>query len=601
MKGADLLRIGRGVLRPPDDGDIVRWLEANVTAIPNSPLPGPFRSERTPWIAEALRIAADGEVRLLTILASIQSGKSLFASLYTCHLIANRPGPTMLLQATDPEARDFALRTLRPLWNNCRPVAERLKEDDSDRSTTADFDRMTFYCRGAWNEANLQRLSLRTVIGDEAWLYPRGHIAEASARVTAFGWMGKRIFMSQGGLAGDDFHQLHESTDERDWNMRCPKCSALQPWLWEQVRFPEEAKASGTWDLQAVAQGTTYECRSCLARLPDSNGTRYEANAGGTFIATKAASSTGYVGLHWNALATMSWGELGVLMLKAAEEANLYGFDEQRRIFKQKRLALPWTEESGAIVNLDQAAPYKLADDWEHEARINPRGKLVDQDGAPEGSVPFRTAGIDCQRGHFFMTVRSWAKSGHSRLRFFGKVDTWQQLDDILKAHAVHKALVMIDSGDQSDLVYREGGAKRGWKCTKGSGQLDFTVADRNGTSKRFYSDKQRVHVPGFPARAELIVFSNLVAKDILYGLRSRKMHTYAGDTPPEYVEQMGAEVRVVDKKSGKAIWQLRAGRRDNHALDCEVLAMLCAVRWGVIGRQASESGDLNQGESPST
>ena len=63
----------------------------------------------------------------------------------------------------------------------------------------------------------------------------------------------------------------------------------------------------------------------------------------------------------------------------------------------------------------------------------------------------------------------------------------------------------------------------------------------------------------------------------------------------------MGAEVRVVDKKSGKAIWQLRAGRRDNHALDCEVLAMLCAVRWGVIGRQASESGDLNQGESPST
>ena len=199
------------------------------------------------------------------------------------------------------------------------------------------------------------------------------------------------------------------------------------------------------------------------------------------------------------------------------------------------------------------------------------------------------------------MTVRSWAKSGHSRLRFFGKVDTWQQLDDILKAHAVHKALVMIDSGDQSDLVYREGGAKRGWKCTKGSGQLDFTVADRNGTSKRFYSDKQRVHVPGFPARAELIVFSNLVAKDILYGLRSRKMHTYAGDTPPEYVEQMGAEVRVVDKKSGKAIWQLRAGRRDNHALDCEVLAMLCAVRWGVIGRQASESGDLNQGESPST
>ena len=78
MNKADLLRIGREVLRPSDSGDVVEWLEDNVHAIPDSPMPGPFRSERTPWIAEALRIAADPETRLLTVLASIQSGKSLF-------------------------------------------------------------------------------------------------------------------------------------------------------------------------------------------------------------------------------------------------------------------------------------------------------------------------------------------------------------------------------------------------------------------------------------------------------------------------------------------------------------------------------------------
>lgn len=595
------MRIGREVLRPSDDGDIVRWLEANVTAIPDSPLPGPFRSDRTPWIAEALRIAADPETRLLTILASIQSGKSLFARLYLCWLVANHPSPAMLLQATDPEAKDFALRSLRPLFKACPPVAARIRSEDSDRSSTVDFDGMTLYCRGAWNEANLQRLSLRTVIGDEAWLYPRGHLAEASARVTAFGWMGKRIFMSQGGMAGDEFHQLHETTDERDWHMACPRCGELQPWVWEQVRFPEDAKASGSWDLRAVAAGTTYECRGCHERLPDNNGTRYEANAKGTFIATKPAATPGAVGLHWNALATMSWGELGVLMLKAAEAVDLYADEEQRRIFKQKRLALPWAEEGGAIVDLEQAATYKALEPWDREARISPRGKVVEQADAPEGSIPFRTVGIDVQRGFFWMTVRSWAKSGHSRLRFFGKVETWQQLDDIVKAHAVHRALVAIDSGDQSDLVYREGGARRGWKCTKGSGQLDFTVADRNGTSKRFYSDKQRVHVPGFAQRAELIVFSNLVAKDILNGLRMRRMHTYGVDTSEEYVDQLNAEVRVHDKKSGKTMWQLRAGKRDNHALDCEILAMLVAIRWGLVGRAASEVGDLPPADSPSS
>ena len=64
MTKAELLTIGRGVLRPSDSGDVVEWLESNVLAIPDSPMPGPFRSERTPWIAEALRIAADPETKM---------------------------------------------------------------------------------------------------------------------------------------------------------------------------------------------------------------------------------------------------------------------------------------------------------------------------------------------------------------------------------------------------------------------------------------------------------------------------------------------------------------------------------------------------------
>ena len=56
------------MLKPSDSGDVVEWLEENVLAIPDSPMPGPFRSERTPWIAEALRIAADPETKMMTVL-----------------------------------------------------------------------------------------------------------------------------------------------------------------------------------------------------------------------------------------------------------------------------------------------------------------------------------------------------------------------------------------------------------------------------------------------------------------------------------------------------------------------------------------------------
>ena len=589
MNKSELIKLGRDTLRPPDSGDIVEWLEDNVLSVPDSPMPGPFRSDRTPWIAEALRIAADPETKLLTVVASIQSGKSLFARLFTCYAIANQPGPMMILQANDPEAKDFMLRYLRPLWKVCPAVQTRISEADQDRSVVADFDRMTVYCRGSWNENNLQRLSLRYVLADECWLAPQGHLAEASARVTAFGWMGKRIFMSQGGRSGQEFHQLHEQTDQRDWNFKCPKCSKLQPWLWDQIRFPEDAKSSGTWDLVKVADGTTYECSGCNERLKDTNATRLECNAGGMFISTTISAHKGYVGLHWNSLATMSWGELGVMMIKAAEANDLYGDEEPRRIFKQKRLALPWSEEGGQIVADATASEYNSLDEWDGEAVLTARGKLHEKEGSPAGSANFRTAGVDVQRGHFWVAIRSWGLKGHSRLRAFSRIETWQGVEEFIKLHNVHKALVFVDSGDNAHEVYRET-AKRGWKCAKGSGAEDFATTDKdNKTTRRFYSDKQRILVPGLTQRAELVVWSNLAGKDLLHGLRSRKLHTYGRDASPEYVEQVNSEVRVKDRRTGKPMWILPQGKKDNHALDCELLCLLSAVRWGIVGREPAE------------
>ena len=528
---------------------------------------------------------------MMTVLASIQSGKSLFARLFSCHVIANQPGPMMILQANDTEAKDFMLRYCRPLWKHCPPVQERMTERDSDRSSIADFDRMMIYSRGIWNEANLQRLSLRYTIADECWLAPNGHLAELSARVTAFGWLGKRIFMSQGGNAGSEFHSLHEGTDCRDWNFKCPHCSFLQPWVWEQIRFPEEAKATGSWDLKLVSEATTYECVHCSKKLADNNAVRLEANSQGQFVATKTASTKGHIGLHWNSLATMSWGELGVLMLKAKEVSDTYGDEEPRRIFKQKRLALPWSEEGGTMITTPEAGEYKLDDDWAGEAVINARGKVLDRDDeGAKGGIAFRTMGIDVQRGHFWVCIRRWGKMGHSRLKAFARIDTWQGLEEFAKLHDIHKAMVFVDSGDNTQEVYRES-TKRGWKCARGSGNDDFASTDKNGlTIRRFYSEKQRILVPGLPTRCELVVWSNLAGKDLLHGLRSRRLHTYAIDATADYIEQLNSEVRVKDKRTGKPMWILPQGKKDNHAWDCELLALLAAVRWGIVGRDSSET-----------
>jgi phage terminase large subunit GpA-like protein len=578
MSDPALLSLGRSLLAPSDSGDVVDWCEDNVLAIPDSPMPGPFRAERTPWIAEALRICVDPEVRLVTVLASIQSGKTLLARLLTCHVAARAAGPTLVLQDNDQNARDFNLTALRPLWDNCPPVKDKLVPE-MDRSSTIQFQGMTAWVLGAHNEKNLQRRAIRWLIGDECWQWPKGHIGEASARVTAFGWMGKRLFMSQGGIAGDDFHVLHESTDQRDWHFRCPKCDHLQPYLWDFVRFPESAKTSAGWDKAKVAAGTTYECASCKERLPDSGGTRAACNARGQFVAMAPATRSGYVGLHWNSLASMSWGDLGVMMLEASEASDIYGDEAPRRIFKQKRLAMPWSEEGGTMVTDAKASDYRMADAWDEEARLDPKGKFTRE----ASGIVFRTMGIDVQRGHFWAVIRSWGEKGHSRLRWFGRVETWQDLEALAVTHGIHPAMVLCDSGDQTQLVYAEC-AKRNWKVAKGSGQEDFAIGQNK---RRFYSEPQAVLVPGQRNRARLISYSNIALKDILYGLRARRLHTFASDAPAEYAEQMDAEVRVKDRRTGKPMWILPQGKKDNHALDCECLAALLAIRWGLVGSQA--------------
>jgi len=551
-------------------------------------MPGPFRAERTPWIAEALRIAADPETRLLTVLASIQSGKSLLARLFSCYVIANQPGPTMILQATDSEAKDFSIRYLRPVWNNCPPVKAKFKGDDMERSTTTDFDRMTIYCRGIHNETNLQRLSLRYVIADECWMAPPGHLAEALARVTAFGWMGKRIMMSQGGVDGQEFHQLHESTDLREWNMSCPACGHVQPWAWAQIKFPEDAKVNDEWDLIKVSQGTTSECASCKARLPDTNATRLEANAKGKFVPTKPSSNASYVGLHWNSVATMSWGELAVMMIKAKEAIEEYGDEEPLRIFIQKRLAEKYEEQPDEIKTEARPGDFKMGEDWDQEGgfvggRPTAFHLLTPELRAAPDFVRMRFMGVDVQKRGFYWAVRGWSGDGRSRLIDCGYCFNWPQLIDAHKKYGVHPANVFIDSGYQPDEVLAAC-ATNGWVATRGDQRNEF--AWRVKTPAGLKTELRPYSAPVVEAvgnkRVKRFYFSNLRLKDVLAALIKRGKHMIPGDVSDDYKDQMKSERRTI-ATNGKPFWDVV--NKDNHFWDCEVIMILPALAWRLTGR----------------
>jgi phage terminase large subunit GpA-like protein len=597
MTKHELMRYGLGLLRPMAEDDPVEFLARHVQKVPSGAFEGGYDPKRWPWIAESIRLYNDPRTRVMMNLWGIQTGKTLNMRLNATWLMASAPANMVIYMDNQANAKDFSLRYLRPMFEQVEAVRSKLSAQDNPKSDIIDFaDGSIVYNNSAGTEKDLQRISTRYVFGDETWQWPPNAIRQSMGRTRAFEHVSKKMYCSQGGEVGDETDQIWNMTNQMDWHFECPKCGTLQPWLWEYIRFPDSAKREDGWNLKAVEAGTTYECRSCQHRLTDDNETR--RNLKGRFVAMREAEKEGWIGTHVNSLASSSWGSLAVDMIKAKEAFDNYGDSGPRMVFKQKYLALPWSEDGGAIVQSVQAGDYALADDWADEAVINRAGKdawLATRADANDDHIPFRTMGVDMQGDHWWAVVRRWSITGHSRLMAFAKLSTWDEVEAFQNQHGVHSGLVIVDSGFQTLTVYRET-AKRGWKCSKGDKYESYTV---RGGQKRFYADPQAYHVPGMTAKAYLIVWSNLAGKDLLHGLRSRKVHTYGRDATQDYIEQLDAEVRRRDPKTGRAIWEMPKGVKDNHALDCELLAMLVAVRWGVVGREATAQTSEAENSQP--
>ena len=143
-------------------------------------------------------------------------------------------------------------------------------------------------------------------------------MAEAEARTTAFAWLGKCVFMSQGGEEADDTHRKFETTDMREWYYKCPKCQKYIPYKWEHVEWDDDCKdENGEYDFAKINQNTALKCPECGEYFEDTDRMRRILNKDGKFIPLNPNAAKENVGFHWNALASMPWGKLAELYLRA--------------------------------------------------------------------------------------------------------------------------------------------------------------------------------------------------------------------------------------------------------------------------------------------
>jgi hypothetical protein len=561
-------------------------------------MPGRFRSDNSPWVREVMEAIVDPRVRLVSILASIQSSKTTAPELTLCYIIANLPGPTLWLDQTDEDAKDQSESRLQKLFDECPPVrAVFPRNRHKKRNTTIHFaNGMTLWVLGAHNKTNLQRRSIRWLIGDETWRWPAGHMAEAEARVTAFGWLGKCVFLSQGGEEDDDTHRKFETTDMREWTFACPSCGHRQPYRWENVEWSKDCKdAQEQYDFQKVRATTVLRCEHCQHEITDSDENRRRLNAHGRFVPQNPNAAKENVGFHWNSLASMSWGKLAELYLRAKMAARK-GDTSLLQQFYQKRLALPWREWVEDYKLEITRSGYSLGEAWDDEAAVDRQGRIVPPPHEhPLALIPLRILTVDCQMDHFFIVVRSWSVDGSSRLIWCERVLTWEDVDQVQARFSIHPSLVFIDAGNATYEVYRQC-AERGWVALIGDRRATFVHKQKGGkVIQRFYSPRRRV-VLSHQRACFVHYWSNLNIKDTLARLRRNQDPSQGAtwevpdDVPEDYLAQMESEQRIKEKNAW--IWK-QIGSRPNHYWDCEAMQAAAATMLKIVGRDALPSAEV--------
>lgn len=579
---------------PADRREPWRWCEEHIKSIPYSPLPGPFRSENSPWIREVMEAIVDPKIRLVSIIAAVQSSKTTSPELTLCYIIANLPGPCLWLDQTDEDAKDESESRLQKLFESCEPVKKLFpKNKNKQRNCTIHFSNgMSLWLLGAYNKTNLQRRSIRWLFGDETWRWPVGHMAEAEARTTAFGWLGKCVFMSQGEEENDDTHRKFETTDMREWHFKCPKCQKYIPYKWENVEWDDDCKdENGEYDFSKINHSTALKCPECGEYFEDSDRMRRILNKDGKFIALNPNASKENVGFHWNALASMSWGKLAELYLRAKIAARK-GDSSLLQQFYQKRLALAWREFAEDYRLEIASGSYNSGDVWDEEAGFNKLGEIIAPPFAEnEVIAPLRIMSVDVQMNCFYLVVRAWSINGSSRLLWHERVLTWEDIEEIQKRFRILDNLVFVDAGYNSFEVYKHCG-ERNWIALMGDNRANFFHRLPNGkTVLRFYSPVKHIFISRY-VKCRMHFWSKLNVKDTLARIR-RNQNTSDGatwevptDISKDYLKQMDSEHRI--KKGNSWIWE-QIGNRPNHYLDCEAMNCAGALMLKIVGNNKIE------------
>lgn len=418
-------------MTPPDDLTVTQWAEAKRRLSAESAAePGPWRTERTPYLREPMDAFTDPKVRHIVMVAASQVGKSEFLNNCIGYIIDEDPGSILFIHPTTIDAQEYSKLRIAPMLRDSPALRQKIAAPKSRDSHNTILQKaypggILTMC-GSTEAHALASKPIRYVFGDERdrWATSAGNEGDpwdlAMARQTTF-YNAKAVEVSTTTIKNASAIEAayYTGTMER-WNSKCPHCGEYHEIRWSDIRFE--------YDEIIVSHKKSYKVKKVYYTCPGCGCISTEAEmkrAPAKWIAENPEAYGQGTRSFWLNAFVSQWASWESIVLKYL---NALGSTKKMQVVFNTCFGEPW-EDRGDIEDEDSLL-----------ARREDYGK--DKNGEPVELPPgvlVLTAGVDTQDdrmeyeivGHGFFG-ETW---GIEKGIVMGRPDddaTWNKLDEVV-------------------------------------------------------------------------------------------------------------------------------------------------------------------------
>ncbi len=586
-------------IRPAPLMTVSEWAdEHRLLPGKSSAEPGPWRTDRTPYLREIMDcLSAVSLVEEVVLMKGAQVGGTEVILNALGYVIDHVPGPALLVQPTVELAKRFSRQRVEPLLTSTPRLAMKVApprtRDSGNTMLSKEFPGGLVVMTGANSAVGLRSIPAMYAFMDEVDGYPvdvddeGSPLALVEARQRTFARK-KRIKVSTPTIAGRSaIETAYQASDQRHYHVPCPICGEFQPLEFRQLKWTE---------LNLPPEKCVYECRACNGHIHHHQKTKMLAR--GRWIPAAPGAEDRIRGYHLNGLYApvgwMSWGDI------AAQFVAVHRDPEKHRVFINTVLGEVWTSKGEAP-------------EWNE---ISARRESYPIGTVPQGAL-FLTAGCDVQKERIVYEVVGWGRGKASWSIDYGELpgDTsnletgpWKQVDELLNRTYPHESgvsiqirMLAIDSGFNTQTVYAWA---RGYPinrviAVKGHDHGGVLIGSPTPVEVTVNGRKLKRGARVWPVCSSM-------AKTELYGWL-RLVRGEDGSEPPgfchfpeygeQYFRQLTAEhliARKTRKGYVKLEWELIPGQQ-NHVLDARVYARAAAMLSGLDRYRESDWAALER------